>query len=102
MSGIRTIYFSVTQSLVEYNKSKNDKGFNASLILNYQQSDYNFNESVWDGMAADVKAFVEKKGCDYQYYKSRRVMKWKNPFLRYRMVGCALSYSLVCLRNDQK
>ena len=61
MSGIRTIYFSVTQSLVEYNKSKNVKGFNASLVLNYQQSDYNFNESVWDGMAADVKAFVEKK-----------------------------------------
>ena len=62
MAGIRTLYFTVTQALKDYNNSKNDKGKNADLELNYQQSDYNFNESVWDAMAGDVIAFVTDKG----------------------------------------
>ena len=59
---MRTIYFSVSEELKEYNNSKNDKGTNADITLNYQQNDYNFNESVWDLMKSQVQTFVTNNG----------------------------------------
>jgi len=61
-AAMRTIYFSVTQELVDYKNSKNDKGTDAKIELLYKQDDYSFNETVWVGLKGKVKEYVDKNG----------------------------------------
>lgn len=61
-SGMRSIYFTVTQNLTDYNNSKHDKGTNANIELLYKQDDYTFNGNVWDGFRQRVQDFVNQHG----------------------------------------
>jgi hypothetical protein len=63
-SSRRTIYFSVSQDLRDYNHSKHDKGTEANVELFYKQDDWDFNESVWKLFKSDVKKYLKGKDDD--------------------------------------
>ena len=61
---MRTIYYSITQELRDYNHGKHDKGTDAAITLLYKQDDWNFNESVWDMNKKAIKKYLKKHGAD--------------------------------------
>jgi hypothetical protein len=60
-AAIRTIYFSINEKQSEYVKSKNTTGTKNEFTLQYSQTDFAFNESVWNGSKDVVKKWTTEK-----------------------------------------